>query len=67
MDTNIAAWMIGGGPRLEEPHAVRDREQRHAYLESQRIADLDRPGLVGRLRQAISRRPADANLACCAA
>ena len=64
MDTNLAAWMIGGGPRIEDPHTVRDREQLHAFRESQRVADHDRQGLVGRLRQVIARRPADADLVC---
>ena len=50
MDTNIAAWMIGGGPRMENPHADRDREQLHALRESQRVARIARPSLLDRFR-----------------
>ena len=67
MDTNIAAWMIAGGPRLEDPNTVRDREQLHAFRESQRVPSAQ-PNLLARLRL-IARPTAsrDADLACCPA
>ena len=48
MDPNIAAWLIAGGPRLENPHAQRDREQLVAFRESQRSMPHG-PGLLARL------------------
>jgi hypothetical protein len=66
MDTNIAAWMIGGGPRIEDPHAQREREQLHAFLESQRIARHE-PGAIERIRQLVRRSPAAAEPVCCPA
>jgi len=64
MDTNIAAWMIAGGPRLEDPHAQRDREQLHAFRESQRI---ERPSLLERIRGLSRPRQHEADLVCCPA
>jgi len=64
MDTNIAAWMIAGGPQLEHLHDVRDREQLHALRESQRV---ERPGLIDRLRGVTRRPQVEADLVCCAA
>jgi hypothetical protein len=64
MDTNIAAWMIAGGPRLEDPHAQRDREQRHAFRESQRV---DRPSLLDRIRGITRPRHDEIDLVCCTA
>ena len=67
MDTNLSAWMIAGGPRIEEPHAARDREQLHAYLESQRTARPARVGLVARIRSLTRPKPAQPALDCCPA
>ena len=67
MDTNIAAWMIAGGPRLEDPHAQRDREQLHAFRESQRVAAVERVGLIDRIRQLVQSKPAESDLVCCSA
>ena len=67
MDTNIAAWMIAGGPRLEDPHAQRDREQLHAFRESQRVTETRRPGLVARFRALGRPAASEADLACCPA
>ena len=64
MDTNIAAWMIAGGPRLEDPQAQRDREQLHAFRESQRI---ERPSLLERIRGLSRPRRDEADLVCCPA
>jgi hypothetical protein len=52
MDPNMAAWMIAGGPRQENPHAQRDREQLLAFRESQQAAPHE-PGLVARLTRLI--------------
>lgn len=66
MDHNIAAWMIAGGPRVETHADMRDREQLHAFRESQRIAHV---GLIDRLRAIARPRAVDAtiDLAPCAA
>ena len=64
MDTNISAWMIAGGPRLENPHAERDREQLHAFRESQRV---EQPSLLDRLRGIGKTREAELDLVCCPA
>ena len=64
MDTNISAWLIGGGPRLELESTRREREQLHAFRESQRLAA--EPTLVERLIRAIRpERPVEP--ACCPA
>ena len=67
MDTNIAAWMIGGGPQIEDPHAARDREQLHAFLESQRDVEPARIGLIERVRSLVQPKPAEPALDCCTA
>ena len=67
MDTNLAAWMIAGGPTIENPHAERDREQLHAFRESQRVARADRLGLVERFRAFAQPKPAEPTLDCCPA
>lgn len=64
MDTNIAAWMIGGGPRTETRAAEREREQLHAFRESQR---RDHVGLFDRLRGAARPATPEADLATCPA
>jgi hypothetical protein len=66
MDTNIAAWMIAGGPRLEGLHAERDREQLHAFRESQRLAHVARPSLLDRLR-GVRVAGDETDLVCCTA
>ena len=67
MDTNIAAWMIAGGPRVEDPHAARDREQLHAYREAQRLTERSRPAIVDRIRAFVASKPAATDLDCCPA
>ena len=64
MDTNIAAWMIGGGPRMKTRAAEREREQLHAFRESQR---RDHVGLIGRLRGVVRPATLETDLACCPA
>jgi hypothetical protein len=63
MDPNIAAWMIAGGPRLENPHAQRDREQLYAIRESQRVASPG-PGFLARLARLVRPEPAQSEPAC---
>jgi hypothetical protein len=65
MDTNIAAWMIAGGPRIELQATQRDREQRHALLESR--ATEPRAGLLDRLLGRSRPKPAELDLVCCPA
>ena len=69
MDTNIAAWMIAGGPRLENPHADRDRDrdQLLAFRESQRVANVARPSLLDRFRGINRTRQNELDLVCCPA
>ena len=64
MDTNIAAWMIAGGPRIELRSTQREREQLHAYLDRQRV---EQASLVDRLRRLVQPRRADSDLSCCPA
>lgn len=64
MDTNLAAWMIAGGPRLEHPHAERDRAQAHALRQSQKA---DQPKLLERIRAFVRPSRGEADLACCPA
>ena len=64
MDTNIAAWMIAGGPRIELRATQREREQLHAYLDSQRA---ETASLVDRIRRLVQLRRADSDLGCCPA
>jgi hypothetical protein len=63
MDPNIAAWLIAGGPRLDNPHAQRDREQLLAFRESQRLAPHG-PGLLARVARLVRPEPADCEPAC---
>ena len=65
MDTNIAAWMIGGGPRLETERSRREQEQLHAYLEHQHT-DERGPGLAERIRGLFRSTPPE-RATCCAA
>lgn len=67
MDPNIAAWMIAGGPRIELATERRDREQLHAYRESQRVTSVDRPTWFQRLRGVRPIRQAQPDLVCCTA
>ena len=67
MDTNLAAWMIAGGPQIEIHGSERDRAQLHAYLESQRVSEPARSGLLQRLRRIAQPKPDAADLACCPA
>ena len=68
MDTNIAAWMIAGGPRIELRATERDRAQLHAYRESQRAAHAADPTLLERVRGLLVRPSAsNADVACCPA
>ena len=65
MDHNIAAWMIAGGPRIELVSERREREQLHAYLDSQRSAERA-PSLTHRIRSLV-RPAARVEPACCPA
>ncbi len=64
MDTNLSAWMIAGGPRIELHATQREREQLHAFRESQRV---ERPSLAARIRNLVGLKPAEAQLDCCPA
>jgi hypothetical protein len=67
MAQNFAAWMIAGGPRSEDPHAARDREQLHAFLESRRAAHSRQMGLITRLRQIVQPAASRPDPVCCPA
>jgi len=67
MDQNFAAWMIKGGTRAEDPHAVRDREQLRAFLESRRAARATLPSLAARIRRIVKPAAAQPEPACCPA
>ena len=68
MDTNIAAWMIAGGPHLETHASRREREQLYAFRESQREREQSRrSGLLARIRSLVHQAPPAANLDCCPA
>ena len=67
MDTNIAAWMIGGGPRAETLAERREREQLQAYRANQRLVAAGRPSLIDRIRTLVRPTTADADVACCPA
>ena len=67
MDTNIAAWMIAGGPHIEIHAESREREQLHAFRESQRTEQIDRPSVVARIRNLVKPAAAEPELACCPA
>jgi hypothetical protein len=64
MDTNIAAWLAGGDPRIETRSMQREREQLHAFRESRRVM---RPSLIDRLRGSSRRREDEIDLVCCTA
>ena len=64
MDKNLAAWMIAGGLQIELRSTIREREQLHAFRESQRV---NRVGLMDRLRGMTKTRPAEVDLVCCPA
>ena len=67
IDPNLASWMISGGPRMELASERRDREQLHAYRESQRLERADRPSWFQRLRGVAPAHQAEADLVCCPA
>lgn len=67
MDTNLAAWMIAGGPHVETHAQFREREHLHAFRESQRVEQSARPGIVARIRSLVQPAPGAANLDCCPA
>jgi hypothetical protein len=64
MDENFAAWMIGGGPRVETLATKREREQLHAFRESQRREHV---GLIDRLRGITRPTTTEADMVCCTA
>ena len=64
MNTNIAAWMIAGGPRSESRATQREREQLAAFRESQRSEQVS---LIDRLRGLSRPRQAETDLVCCPA
>jgi hypothetical protein len=63
METNLAAWMIAGGPKIELEATRRNREQLHALLEN-RAANHVR--LVDRILGRIHPK-AEIDLVCCPA
>jgi hypothetical protein len=63
MDENFAAWMIGG-PRVETLATKREREQLHAFRESQRREHV---GLIDRLRGITRLTTTEADIVCCTA
>jgi hypothetical protein len=67
MDQRYASWLIVAGGRVEDPHAVRDRDQLRAFLESRRAARAERPGLVARIRQIVQPTTTTPDPACCPA
>ncbi|MEA2519909.1 MAG: hypothetical protein QOF49_1989 [Chloroflexota bacterium] len=69
MDTNLAAWMIAGGPRTETHASERERQQLHAFRESQRVARVARPSVIERIRAfaRTSANPTTTDAACCPA
>src|SRR5688572_25175788 len=65
-DTNIAAWMISGGPRSTDPAFDRNL----AHLRALKASQATSPSLVSRLTAAVAAiRPAStpADPACCPA
>ena len=64
VDTNLAAWMIAGGPQIQNPSAERERDQLRAFRESQRVVHV---GLIDRLRGFASSAMTKEDLATCAA
>lgn len=67
MDTNLAAWMIAGGPRLETHASRREREHLSAFRESQRVEQINRPSIAARIRRFVTPTAAEPELACCPA
>lgn len=67
MDTNIAAWMIAGGPHVETHAQAREREQLYALRESQRVEQMDRPSLVARIRSLVRLTASEPEITCCPA
>ena len=64
MDTNLSAWMIAGGPRIELQATLREREQLYALRESRHD---EHTGLLDRIRGLRRpRRAGELDLACCA-
>jgi hypothetical protein len=59
--------MISGGPRVETHAQAREREQLHAFRESQREANTGRPGVLDRIRAIARPQPVERDLACCPA
>jgi hypothetical protein len=66
-DTNLAAWMIAGGPRSADPSEARNLR----HLRALAAAQGGSPRLVGRLAAAtisvFRRAPAPTEPACCPA
>lgn len=65
MDTNIAAWMIAGGPHAETHAQAREREHLYAFRESRLVEQIDRPSLVARIRSLVKPTATEPELACC--
>ena len=64
MDTNFAAWMIAGGPRVETQAEGRERQHLIAFRENQRREHV---GLIDRLRGVTRPATSEVDLVCCAA
>ena len=64
MDNNYAAWMIAGGPAVENHADIREREHLLAFRESQRHEHV---GLIDRLRGIGRSKTTEADLASCVA
>ena len=64
MDTNLAAWMIAGGPRIDLQATQRDREQLYALRESTRTEHV---GWIERILGRSRSRTVEVDLVCCPA
>lgn len=62
-DTNLAAWMIGGGPRSIDPSEARAIIHRRALAAERR----QRPARIDRIIAAFRPKPAPITSACCPA
>jgi hypothetical protein len=62
-DTNLAAWMIGGGPRSVDPSEARAVIHRRALADARRQG----PARIGRIIAAFRPKPAPTTSACCPA
>jgi hypothetical protein len=62
-DTNLAAWMIGGGPRAVDPSEARAIVHRRALAE----ARGQKPARIDRIIAALRPKPAHVTPACCPA